>query len=91
MFNLVHVFIVISECGRAIHGEIVYLSASEIHHTHSSISQSKSTAATTATAATTTTAATTSASTSTNKTHSDQHYICSKKHNSGYQSKLYVC
>lgn len=93
MFNLEHVFIVISECDRAIHGEIVYLSSSEIHHTQSSIGQSKSTAETTITAATTTIAATTStsANASTNKTHSDQHYICSKKHNSGYQSKLYVC
>ncbi|XP_011452549.3 mucin-3B [Magallana gigas] len=76
------------ECDRAIHGEIVYLSSSEIHHTQSSIGQSKSTADTTITAATTTTAATTStsANASTNKTHSDQHYICSKKHNSGYQN-----
>lgn len=85
MFNLVHVFIFISECDRAIHGEIVYLSSSELHHIQSSIGQS------TTTAATTSPAATTSASTSTNKTHSDQHNICSKSHHSDYQSKLYIC
>lgn len=91
MFNLVHVFIFISECDRAIHGEIVYLSSSELHHIQSSIGQSTTTAATTSTAATTDPAATTSASASTNKTHSDQHNICSKSHHSDYQSKLYIC
>lgn len=74
------------ECDRAIHGEIVYLSSSELHHIQSSIGQSTTTAATTSTAATTDPAATTSASASTNKTHSDQHNICSKSHHSDYQS-----